>query len=124
MTEVMKHAIELDEKTIYETEERLQSLLVENQGLKELLRIKSRYGSSENNSNNGVSTTKVNKEVQTDPSQEEVVKEQKNLVAPFNLSEDASVQNSVEMSAIEVQTDTAMDLDLLNTNGKLLLQDY
>lgn len=126
MTEVMKHAIDLDEKTINETEERLQSLLVENQGLKELLRIKSRYGNSDNNnnSNKSVSTTTLNKEVQTDPSQEEVVKEQTSLVPPFNLSEDASVQKSVEMSAIEVQTDSTMDLDLPNINGKLRLQDY
>lgn len=120
MTEVMKHAIDLDEKTINETEERLQSLLVENQGLKELLRIRSRYGNSDNNnnSNKGVSPTTVNKEVQTDPSQGEVVKEQKSLVAPFNLSEDASVQKSVEMSAIEVQTDSTMHLDLPNINDK------
>lgn len=120
MTEVMKHAIDLDEKTINETEERLQSLLVENQGLKELLRIRSRYGNSDNNnnSNKGVSPTTVNKEVQTDPSQGEVAKEQKSLVAPFNLSEDASVQKSVEMSAIEVQTDSTMHLDLPNINDK------
>lgn len=127
MTEVMKHAIDLDEKTINETEERLQSLLVENQGLKELLRIRSRYGNSDNNnnSNKGVSPTTVNKEVQTDPSQGEVAKEQKSLVAPFNLSEDASVQKSVEMSAIEVQTDSTMHLDLPNINGKLrLIQGY
>lgn len=115
MTEVMKHAIELDEKTINETEERLQSLLVENQGLKELLRIRSRYGNS-----NGVNTM-VNKEVQTDPSQ--AVEEQKSLAAPFNLSEDVSVQKSVEMSAIEVQTDSTMNGDLTSMNGKPHLQD-
>lgn len=112
MTEVMKHAIDLDEKTINEREERLQSLLVENQGLKELLRIKSRYGNSDANNNVNL----VNKEVQTDPSQE-TNKVAKVLVeAPFNFSEDMSCQKSAEMSAIEVQTESTMELDL-PTNG-------
>lgn len=114
MTEVMRHAIDLDEKTINETEERLQSLLVENQGLKELLRIKSRYGNSDANNNVNL----VNKEVQTDPSLLETNQVTKILEAPFNLSEDVTCQRSVEMSAIEIQTDSTMESDSPNNQTK------
>ena len=44
MTEVMKTAIELDERLVNENEEKLQSLLVENRGLKEMLKIRTKYG--------------------------------------------------------------------------------
>ena len=49
MTEVMRKAVEIDEKHSNESDERLQSLLVENRGLKELLKIKSRFGVREDN---------------------------------------------------------------------------
>ena len=51
MTEIMKHAVNVDEQVMNETEERLQSLLVENRGLKEILKIKSKYGAYEPNNN-------------------------------------------------------------------------
>jgi len=113
MTEVMKHAIELDEKTINETEERLQSLLVENQGLKELLRIRSRYGYHDGNL--------VSKEVQTDPIEfpenSKVFVDQKNIIAPFNLREDLHFQNepSIEITTIQVQIESTMDIDSSNS---------
>lgn len=44
MSEVMRKAIELDEKTAFEYEEKIKMLEIENQGLKELLKIKSTYG--------------------------------------------------------------------------------
>ena len=40
----MKTAIELDERLVNENEEKLQSLLVENRGLKEMLKIRTKYG--------------------------------------------------------------------------------
>lgn len=46
MAEVMKKAIELDERQLYENEEKLQMLLVENRGLKEMLKIRNKYGTS------------------------------------------------------------------------------
>ncbi len=44
MSEVMRKAVELDEKTAFEYEERIRTLEIENQGLKELLKIKTNYG--------------------------------------------------------------------------------
>ncbi len=44
MTEVMHKAVEIDDNRAYEYEERLKALELENQGLKELLKIKSTYG--------------------------------------------------------------------------------
>lgn len=44
MTEVMKQAVELDEKSANNYEERIKTLEIENQGLKELLKIKTTYG--------------------------------------------------------------------------------
>lgn len=75
MTQIMKHAIDVDEQTVNETEERLQSLLVENRGLKEILKIKSKYGAHEQPMNNLKNnqmhdTSKLNlvhKDVQTEP---------------------------------------------------------
>lgn len=82
MSEVMRTAVELDEKQVNEQEELIQSLLVENRGLKELLRIRTRYGvkdESSNSTNNqttnpttsaiqeATSPTRVDQEVQTDP---------------------------------------------------------
>jgi predicted exporter len=49
MTEVMKSAVELDDKTANEYEEKLQMLELENSGLKELLKIKTTYGLKEEN---------------------------------------------------------------------------
>jgi hypothetical protein len=49
MTEVMKKAIDLDDKTANEYEEKLQMLELENRGLKELLKIKATYGVKEEN---------------------------------------------------------------------------
>jgi hypothetical protein len=72
MTEIMKHAVNLDEQAMNETEERLQSLLVENRGLKEILKIKSKYGAYEQNNNIITNNTKakqsnlVDREVQTE----------------------------------------------------------
>jgi len=72
MTEIMKHAVNLDEQAMNETEERLQSLLVENRGLKEILKIKSKYGAYEPNNNIITNNTKakqsnlVDREVQTE----------------------------------------------------------
>ncbi len=43
MAEVMRQAINLDEKTSNEYEERIKLLETENAGLKELLKIKSTY---------------------------------------------------------------------------------
>jgi Arc/MetJ-type ribon-helix-helix transcriptional regulator len=44
MSEVMRKAIELDERSANEYEERLKALELENKGLKELLKIKTTYG--------------------------------------------------------------------------------
>ncbi len=44
MTEVMKQAVELDENSANNYEERIKMLEIENQGLKELLKIKTTYG--------------------------------------------------------------------------------
>ena len=44
MSEVMRKAIELDERNSNEYEERIKSLEVENKGLKELLKINTTYG--------------------------------------------------------------------------------
>lgn len=43
MTEVMQKSIEIDEKNANSYEERLAMLEIENQGLKELLKIKNTY---------------------------------------------------------------------------------
>jgi len=67
MTEVMKHAIEIDDKTVNINEERLQSLLVENRGLKDMLKIRSKYGLAE-------SPNTMAKEVQTDDTNEILLK--------------------------------------------------
>jgi hypothetical protein len=64
MSQVMKQAIDLDEKLINDNEEKLQTLLVENQGLKELLKIKTKYGFKEENN-------LADKQVQT----EEIIEE-------------------------------------------------
>jgi hypothetical protein len=47
MTEVMRKAVELDETSTSNYEERIKSLETENQGLKELLKIKTTYGVKE-----------------------------------------------------------------------------
>ncbi len=44
MSEVMRKAIEMDEASANEHEERIRMLEIENKGLKELLKIKSTYG--------------------------------------------------------------------------------
>ena len=44
MSEVMRKAIELDERSANEYQERLKALELENKGLKELLKIKTTYG--------------------------------------------------------------------------------
>lgn len=44
MSEVMHKAIELDEKSVNEYEEKIRMLEIENQGLRELLKINSTYG--------------------------------------------------------------------------------
>lgn len=44
MSEVMRKAIELDERNSNEYEERIKALEFENKGLKELLTIKTTYG--------------------------------------------------------------------------------
>lgn len=58
----MKHAIEIDDKTVNANEERLQSLLVENRGLKDMLKIRSKYGLAEvpNTSTKEVQTNDIN----------------------------------------------------------------
>jgi len=57
MTEVMKTAIELDERLVNENEEKLQSLLVENRGLKEMLKIRTKYGGGGINAMNSCEPT-------------------------------------------------------------------
>jgi hypothetical protein len=47
MSEVMRKAVELDEKNAHDYEERLKMLEIENRGLKELLKIKTTYGVKE-----------------------------------------------------------------------------
>ena len=49
MTEVMKKAVELDDKAANEYDEKLQMLELENRGLKELLKIKTTYGIKDEN---------------------------------------------------------------------------
>ena len=63
----MKHAIEIDDKTVNINEERLQTLLVENRGLKDMLKIRSKYGLAE-------SPNTMAKEVQTDDTNEILLK--------------------------------------------------
>ncbi len=86
MTEIMKHAVNVDEQAVNEKEELLQSLIVENQGLKEMLKIRSKYGAYEsnsiisNNNNNTVNaqlTKLVDKECQTEEFSSESVSEKK-----------------------------------------------
>ncbi len=44
MASIMQTAIQIDEKTANRNEERLEMLLIENNGLRELLQIQSKYG--------------------------------------------------------------------------------
>lgn len=47
MSEVMRRAVEMDERNANEYEEKLKMLETENKGLKELLKIKATYGVKE-----------------------------------------------------------------------------
>ena len=49
MTDIMKKAIDVDDKSANAYEERLKMLEIENNGLKELLKIKNTYGVKEEN---------------------------------------------------------------------------
>ena len=49
MTDIMKTAIDVDDKSANDYEERLKMLEIENSGLKELLKIKNTYGVKEEN---------------------------------------------------------------------------
>ena len=57
MSEVMRTAVELDEKHVNEQEELILSLIVENRGLKELLRIRARYGVKDEFPTNSINQT-------------------------------------------------------------------
>ena len=92
MTQVMKQAIDLDEKLVNENEEKLQSLLVENRGLKELLKIKTKYGFKEDTSN-----LSVEKAIQTDQielSQTILRNEHIEACVPFKLDETETTKTS------------------------------
>lgn len=103
----MKHAIEIDEQTIHETEERLQGLLVENRGLKELLKIKSKYDRYEPNNNN----TKLeiaNKEIQTDQSPTD-------FLATTNKTKQMDV--SVELESEQVTSNDQVEVNLIDQSN-------
>ena len=65
MVTIMKQAIDMDEHLTNEKDEKLECLLTENRGLRELLNIKNKYYVNyETNSNNN-SYAKEDKDVQT-----------------------------------------------------------
>lgn len=103
MTEVMKKAIDLDEKLVNENEEKLNSLLVENKGLKELLSIRNKYGGTVNltkespERSNGLKL--IDKEIQT----EDLLRNSNEIIVPFQL-DDNTVQNSLS-SLVVVDND-------------------
>jgi hypothetical protein len=103
MTEVMKKAIDLDEKLVNENEEKLNSLLVENKGLKELLSIRNKYGGTVNltkespERSNGLKL--IDKEIQT----EDLLRNSNEIIVPFQL-DDCTVQNSLS-SLVVVDND-------------------
>ena len=103
MTEVMKKAIDLDEKLVNENEEKLNSLLVENKGLKELLSIRNKYGGTVNltkespERSNGLKL--IDKEIQT----EDLLRNSNEIIVPFQL-DDYTVQNSLS-SLVVVDND-------------------
>jgi hypothetical protein len=102
MTEVMKTAIELDEQLVSDNEEKLQSLLVENRGLKEMLKIRTKYGGVSIGSRESVptdlrnvnSSNLIDQEIQTDdlPAMCNLTASSQ-IIVPFQLDE-TSTQTS------------------------------
>jgi hypothetical protein len=68
MTSLMKMAVEVDEKSSSEINEKIESLFIENQGLKELLEIKNKYNDRQFNNNKDTKVTTVDAQCQTDDS--------------------------------------------------------
>lgn len=114
MTEVMKKAIDLDEKLVNENEEKLNSLLVENKGLKELLSIRNKYGGTVNltkespERSNGLKL--IDKEIQTEDLLLLSLRNSNEIIVPFQL-DDNTVQNSLS-SLVVVDNDK----DVVMTN--------
>jgi hypothetical protein len=104
MTEVMKTAIELDERLVNENEEKLQSLLVENRGLKEMLKIRTKYGAVCTRSHEPTSVEPCNvngsnlidQEVQTDDlaALTTVDATSAQIIVPFQLDETSEQDDS------------------------------
>ena len=118
MTEVMKKAIDLDEKLVNENEEKLNSLLVENKGLKELLSIRNKYGGTVNltkespERSNGLKL--IDKEIQT----EDLLLSLRNsneIIVPFQL-DDNTVQNSLS-SLVVVDNDKDVVMNNEDSNA-------
>jgi hypothetical protein len=63
MVTIMKQAIDMDEHLTNEKDEKLECLLTENRGLRELLNIKNKYNFNYETNNNNY--TKEDKHVQT-----------------------------------------------------------
>ena len=104
MTEVMKTAIELDERLVNENEEKLQSLLVENRGLKEMLKIRTKYGAFNIRSRESTSveprnvngSNLIDQEIQTDDctALNTVDATSSPIIVPFQLDETSGKDNS------------------------------
>lgn len=106
MTEVMKKAIELDEKQVNENEEKLQSLLVENRGLKELLKIRVKYGGTTSLSKespervtNIQQSVLIDQEIQTDVDAL-LVNKTTEIIIPFQLDD---IKNNVNNESLVSQ---------------------
>jgi len=106
MTEVMKKAIELDEKQVNENEEKLQSLLVENRGLKELLKIRVKYGGTTSLSKespervtNIQQSVLIDQEIQTDVDAL-LVNKTTEIIIPFQLDD---IKNNINNESLVSQ---------------------
>lgn len=70
MIAIMQKAASLDdsdfEQNLKKDRENISRLIVENQGLRELLQISQKYGSATPSNNNGSEATKISVETQTD----------------------------------------------------------
>ena len=90
MTEVMRKAVEIDDKHSNDNDEKLQSLITENRGLRELLKIKSKYGVREDN------YYMVDKEVSTEDIEQ-------NILVRNQIEEPAKIEKSADSNREDEQ---------------------
>ena len=114
MTQVMKQAIDLDEKLVNENEEKLQSLLVENRGLKELLKIKTKYGLREDISN--LATDKAIQTDQIELNQTILRNEHIEACVPFKLDEAETKTSDQQENLVEIKVEERQEIVDLKEN--------